>query len=214
MMGQHFALIVMMAATSACIAPSVVAREDRAVALDSERVEWSPGAASDLLLPLPALGRASIGAARAQAELCELSVRFLRADLYRCPLHDAAFDFVVVPDVLEHLSDPAAALREAARLLRPGGRMFLSTFDRTWRSRVAVVTVAEGLGLVPRGTHDARLFVRPDELHEYARESGLTVQLLVRESPALLRTAFTWTVHLRESRRGPGYSAFLVKEGA
>jgi SAM-dependent methyltransferase len=43
------------------------------------------------------------------------------------PLDDASVDVVLSTQVLEHVSDPALYLRECARLLRPGGRMLLST---------------------------------------------------------------------------------------
>ena len=156
----------------------------------------------------------SVRAARGEAARRRSSSRFVCADLYRCPLTSGSFDLAVMTDVLEHLEDPAAALREASRLLRPGGRLYLNTFDRSLLSRVAVVELAERLGFVPRGTHDARLFVRPDELGRHARSAGLVLERLIWERPALVRSALTWTIHLKEAERGVAFSAFLVKEAA
>ncbi|MFV2109733.1 class I SAM-dependent methyltransferase [Micromonospora sp. LOL_015] len=45
----------------------------------------------------------------------------------RCPVPDEAFDGVLSTQVLEHVADADAYLREAHRLLRPGGRLVLST---------------------------------------------------------------------------------------
>jgi len=157
------------------------------------------------------LSPSSVEAASAEARRRGVDARFLRGNLLACPLPGGSFDLAVLTDVLEHVTDPAAALREVGRLLRPGGLVFLNTFDRTWLSRLVVVDLAEGLGLVPRGTHDPRLFVRPDELRRYAEAGGLVLERLVRERADRLRTALTWTVHLREARRGPGFSAFLRK---
>jgi ArsR family transcriptional regulator len=64
--------------------------------------------------------------------LTHIAVR--QADMYRLPLPDAAFDAVTLHMVLHYAEDPAAALAEAARVLRPGGRLLildLAPHDRT-----------------------------------------------------------------------------------
>jgi ArsR family transcriptional regulator len=68
--------------------------------------------------------RAMLALARARlarAGLAHCAVRL--ADMYRLPLPDGGFDVVVLQMVLHHAEDPAAALAEAARVLRPGGRL-------------------------------------------------------------------------------------------
>jgi SAM-dependent methyltransferase len=50
-------------------------------------------------------------------------VTFQQADLYRLPYRAGGFDHVFVCFVLEHLDDPAAALAELMRMLRPGGSL-------------------------------------------------------------------------------------------
>jgi SAM-dependent methyltransferase len=47
-------------------------------------------------------------------------------DLRSIPVPDASFDAVICTEVLEHVPDPAAALAEMARILVPGGRLFLT----------------------------------------------------------------------------------------
>jgi ArsR family transcriptional regulator len=64
--------------------------------------------------------------ARAELLLAGLANCSLRkGDMYRLPFEDQSFDTIVLDDVLDSASRPVDALREARRLLRPGGRLFL-----------------------------------------------------------------------------------------
>lgn len=93
-------------------------------------------------------------------------------------LPDAAFDVVFLGDVLEHVPDPAATLREVARVLAPGGAFAL-------RGPMATNSLARRLGLAVMDALGKRLFLReppyhlwefePDTLTKLARVSGLTV---------------------------------------
>jgi SAM-dependent methyltransferase len=51
----------------------------------------------------------------------------LHGSLEAIPVEDASFDVVLCIQVLEHVPDPAAAVRELRRIVRPGGRVLLST---------------------------------------------------------------------------------------
>lgn len=150
----------------------------------------------------------SPGSARAASD--HVAGLYARGDAERAPFGDACADVVVLADVLEHVPRPAAVLAEAARVLRPGGACFVSTLNRTRRARVLGVWLAEGLGLVPRGTHDARMFVTPDELARWAGACGLTVETLQGESLDVARTLRRWTVVLRRgTSTAITYSALL-----
>ncbi|KQX18062.1 MULTISPECIES: bifunctional 2-polyprenyl-6-hydroxyphenol methylase/3-demethylubiquinol 3-O-methyltransferase UbiG [unclassified Sphingomonas] len=85
------------------------------------------------------------------------------------------FDLVTSMEVIEHVADPAAFVAELAGLLAPGGIMILSTPNRTPLSKLAMITVGEGLGMVPKGTHDWHRFVTPDELAGHVEAAGLRV---------------------------------------
>lgn len=59
--------------------------------------------------------------------------RLLAGDLYALPLPNACLRVAVVSEVLEHLEDPAAAMREIGRVVRPGGLIVASC---PWRERL------------------------------------------------------------------------------
>jgi ArsR family transcriptional regulator len=62
--------------------------------------------------------------ARAGANHCQVRL----ADVFRLPFADAGFDVVLFHQVLHYLDDPGAAVAEAARALKPGGRMVIADF--------------------------------------------------------------------------------------
>jgi 2-polyprenyl-6-hydroxyphenyl methylase/3-demethylubiquinone-9 3-methyltransferase len=88
---------------------------------------------------------------------------------------DAQFDLVTCLEVIEHVADPAAFVRGLARALADDGLLILSTPNRTALSRVAMITLAEGTGRIPRGTHDWDKFLTPDELTGLLEAAGLNV---------------------------------------
>ncbi|MCU0626182.1 MAG: metalloregulator ArsR/SmtB family transcription factor, partial [Gemmatimonadaceae bacterium] len=72
---------------------------------------------------------AMLGAARpAFADPALRHVQLRQGDMYRLPIADASVDLAVLHQVLHYADDPATALREVARVLRPGGRVLVVDF--------------------------------------------------------------------------------------
>lgn len=136
-------------------------------------------------------------------------------DLAAPPLRPACCDVALLADVLEHVAAPQLAVAAAAALLRPGGRLFVNTIARTVRSKWLAIRLAEGLGYVPRGTHQHALFVQPAELEAMAAAAGLRPVARIGEAPRLLATVRTGAVQLRRSASlAVGYAMLFAKEAA
>jgi 2-polyprenyl-6-hydroxyphenyl methylase/3-demethylubiquinone-9 3-methyltransferase len=92
----------------------------------------------------------------------------------------AAFDIVLALEIVEHVADVDLFLRSCARLVKPGGLLFLSTLNRTTKAWVLAIAGAEYvLGWLPRGTHDWRKFLRPSEVVNGLRDAGVDAQEIV-----------------------------------
>ncbi len=93
--------------------------------------------------------------ARAELLLAGLTNCSLRkGDMYRLPFDDASFDTIVLDDVLADARRPTSVLREASRLLRPGGRLFLllnlgADDANTVRAKLAAWSAEAELRLAP-----------------------------------------------------------------
>lgn len=116
---------------------------------------------------------ANIAVAREHAQGSALAIDYRHGELAALGL--GQFDLVTAMEVLEHVADKGAFLAELARHLAPGGLMVLSTPNRTARSRMLMVGLAEAVGAIPRGTHDWSDFVTPEELREMLAEAGLAM---------------------------------------
>lgn len=89
----------------------------------------------------------------------------------------ACFDAIACMELLEHVPDPVSIVRACARLLKPGGRLFLATVNRTPAAFALAIVGAEYLaGLLPKGTHRYAQFIRPSELAAWLRAEGLQLE--------------------------------------
>lgn len=115
----------------------------------------------------------NIAAAKAHADAMGLAIDYRQGELATLGL--SGFDLVCSLEVIEHVTDKAAFLGGLGAALASDGLMILSCPNRTPQSRLLLVEAAERLGHVPRGTHDWKQFVTPQELRELAEGVGLVL---------------------------------------
>jgi len=120
----------------------------------------------------------NVATARAHAEDLGLIIDYRAATVEALLAGgEAAFDVILNMEVIEHVADPGAFLRDCARLLARGGLMIVATLNRTAASLALGKIAAEYvLRWVPAGTHDWRKFLKPDELRDFLAEERLEVE--------------------------------------
>ncbi len=108
-----------------------------------------------------------------------VSLEQLATELLRDRLSTMSFGAITCMEMLEHVPDPVAIVSTCARLLQPGGWLFLSTLNKNIRSFLGGIFAAEYvLELVPKGTHTWSQFIRPSTLAGYCQQAGLSVEHL------------------------------------
>lgn len=115
----------------------------------------------------------NVAAASRHAEGVGLDIRYMAGEV--AGLDIGTFDLVTCVEVIEHVADKPAFLRDVAARLAPGGLLVMSTPNRTAASRVLLVGAAEAVGYVPKGTHHWEDFITPEELEALLAEVGITV---------------------------------------
>jgi 2-polyprenyl-6-hydroxyphenyl methylase/3-demethylubiquinone-9 3-methyltransferase len=119
----------------------------------------------------------NIGVAKAHRDFEEdftESIEFQHSTVEELAQTGAQFDVILNMEVIEHVDNVALFMEESAKMLKPGGVMFVATLNRTIKSYgLAIIGAEYILGWLPKGTHDWSKFIKPSELVEYAEASGL-----------------------------------------
>ncbi|PLX38336.1 MAG: ArsR family transcriptional regulator [Hyphomicrobiales bacterium] len=137
-----------------------------------------------------AVARANLDRLDPSATGGEAQVR--QGDLYALPLASGSYDLVTIHQVLHFLADPARALREAARIVRPGGRILVVDFAphdlEFLRSEQAHRRLGFSHAQVEQWAADAGLVT--EEIRDLAPEQSetgkLTVTLWLFKDPRIL----------------------------
>ncbi|MCY4152072.1 MAG: bifunctional 2-polyprenyl-6-hydroxyphenol methylase/3-demethylubiquinol 3-O-methyltransferase UbiG [Aestuariivita sp.] len=134
--------------------------------------------------PMARLGAQVVGVDAAERNIPIAQTHARQSGLeidYRCATAESMihageeFDIVLNMEVVEHVPDPINYLTSCQRLLRSGGLHICSTINRNSKSFVMAIIGAEYvMRWLPKGTHEWKKFITPDELFDLLSQSGLT----------------------------------------
>ena len=111
-----------------------------------------------------------IAVAREHAAAIGLEIDYRVGDVQTL---EREFDLVTAMEVIEHVADPQLFVKALAKRLARDGLLVMSTPNATSWSRLMMITIGEGLGQIPRGTHDFDKFIGPDRMKVLLADAGL-----------------------------------------
>ena len=128
----------------------------------------------------PSQGALDTAASHAEEQALGQHIHYQQAYAESLPFADGSFSAIVCFDVLEHVSDLKATIKEITRVLAPGGVFVFDTINRTFLARAILIWYGENFpsgGLQP-GIHNYHAFIKPVELQNLISANGLHVQEL------------------------------------
>jgi 2-polyprenyl-6-hydroxyphenyl methylase / 3-demethylubiquinone-9 3-methyltransferase len=119
----------------------------------------------------------NIGIAKIHAEGSGLEIDYVSTTAEALADAGQQFDVVLNMEVIEHVADVPLYLKSCARLVKPGGLMFLATLNRTAKAfALAIVGAEYVLGWLPKGTHTYDKFLTPEEITTMLTREGLSLK--------------------------------------
>jgi 2-polyprenyl-6-hydroxyphenyl methylase/3-demethylubiquinone-9 3-methyltransferase len=114
-----------------------------------------------------------IEVAKAHAQSENLAIDYIAKPV--AEYEGAPFDLIVCMEMLEHVKEPGQILQQCHRLLKPQGKIFLSTINRSLKAYLELIFMGEYvLKLLPRQTHDYQDFIKPSELMDALLKTGFS----------------------------------------
>ena len=118
----------------------------------------------------------NIKIAALHAEQSGVEVTYLTTTSEDLAAKGEKYDLVLNMEVVEHVDNVPLYMKSCADLVKPGGLMLTATLNRTARAfALAIVGAEYVLGWLPKGTHDWKKFLTPEEIRTLLTRNGLKV---------------------------------------
>jgi 2-polyprenyl-6-hydroxyphenyl methylase/3-demethylubiquinone-9 3-methyltransferase len=155
------------------------------------------------------LSEASLEVARKHAQSQNIQIEYRYESVQQIADEQAgSFDAVACMEMLEHVPEPAKVVAACAKALKPGGRVFFSTINRTPKAFLFAIVGGEYiLRLLPRGSHAYSKLIQPRELKSWANAAGLQFEQLA----SLIYNPFMRTFKVAPNVEDVNYMAHFKK---
>lgn len=117
-----------------------------------------------------------IALAEQHAQKSGLDIRYIKSNVEGLnSIITDKFDVILCMELIEHVPDYRSVIRACKKLLNQNGTIIFATINRNYLSFFLTIICAEYImGLLPKGTHNYNLFIKPGELSNACAEVGLT----------------------------------------
>jgi len=117
----------------------------------------------------------NIIAAKKHAKKSNTNIEYLHQDINNLKFKKK-YDAVLILEVLEHIEDWKKIIINVKKLLKPGGKMIISTINRNFFSKLFAIFIAENiLKWIPKKTHTYSKLIKPDELRPFLNKNKINV---------------------------------------
>ena len=118
----------------------------------------------------------NINVAKTHSEEQNLEIDYKITTAEELALGKKKFDVILNMEVIEHVADLNLFIESCEKLLKKNGLLFFATLNRNILSfGLAIVGAEYILGWLPKGTHNWKKFITPEELKIIFRSSGLNI---------------------------------------
>ncbi len=145
-------------------------------------------------------GREPLAVAKLHSEQSDLKINYRLATAEKfAETHSEHFEVITCLELLEHVPEPASIVDACCKMVKPGGDVFFATINRNPKAFLFAIIAAEYiLGLVRKGTHTYKKFIKPTELEHWSAKAGLTRKDLtgLHYNPLLRKYSMGGNVHV------------------
>ena len=138
-----------------------------------------------------------------------VSAKYTAASALCLPLSNGSFDLVVSSEVIEHTPEPRQAVKEMARVLKPGGILAMTCPNRAWKWLIDMSVL-----LRARPFRGYENFPGFDELEEFIQDSGLLVEqhFGLHPWPFQIKPLWRWSTTLDHKFGKKGWGRVMLNQ--